>query len=76
MEVGGGETEEGGGGKIGPEKEEKEKLERLKKMETDRQEIEAAERELVAKKEALRIAQQVVDDDDEEEGEVGRRIQR
>jgi hypothetical protein len=57
--------------RLAAEKEKKEKLERSKKMEIDRQEIEAAERELEAKKEALRIAQKGPDDDDEEEDEEG-----
>ena len=49
--------------RLSAEKEEKERLEKLKKMAQDRQEIETAERELKAKKEALRIAGKGVDVD-------------
>ena len=51
------------------EQQEKERREKIEKMEKDRLEIEAAERDLVAKKEALWNAQKGPDDDEEDEEE-------
>src|SRR6202050_3162678 len=51
------------------EQQEKERQEKMEKMEKDTLEIEAAERDLVAKKEALRNAQKGPDDDEEDEEE-------
>jgi hypothetical protein len=52
------------------EREEMERQERAKKIEQDRQEILATERELAAKKQALRDAEKVADDGDDNENEV------
>ena len=51
------------------EQQEKERREKMEQMEKDRLEIEAAERDLTAKKEALRNAQKGPDDEEEEEEE-------
>jgi hypothetical protein len=49
------------------EQQEKERREKMEQMEKDRLEIEVAERELAAKKEALRNAQKGPDDDEQDE---------
>ena len=54
------------------EQQEKERREKMEKMEKDRLEIEAAERDLTAKKEALRNSQKGPDDVEEDEEEEER----
>src|SRR6202521_398339 len=53
------------------EQEEKDRLERIRKREQDRQEIEAAECELEAKKKALCDTEKGADEEDENEDEEG-----
>jgi|SRR5882762_7567615 len=56
--------------RLAAEQEEKERLERVRKMEEEREAIAAAERDLEAKKEALRITQKAADmDDDDDDGD-------
>ena len=50
---------------------EKDRLERIRKREQERQEIEAAERELEAKKKALRDTEKGADEEDENEDDEG-----
>jgi hypothetical protein len=75
------EAEAKGSEKRGPiarlvaEREEKEKVERFRKMEQDKRDIEAAQRDLEVKRQALRIAERaadvVMDDVDDDDGQVG-----